>query len=761
MLRLTDEQRAVVNHNEGAALVFAVAGAGKTTAMVHRMERLVRERVFAPEQILATSFGKSNERDLRQALSQWPHCRPIRVSTLHALGNDIIRLAYQQRLLKPPAQSSDTTNLSHTILNRTLHEARQRNVPYKRELEGLDRNDFLDYVGWCKGQLRYANLQLAGLPASAQVLAEQADPPSQVLDWYLPLYQLFELVRERSGWITFDDMLLTGWELLQRHPTLLEEMQKRHACVLVDEFQDINLAQAEILDMLTAAHRNYMAIGDDDQTIYQWRGAHPQFILNFPERYDARTYLISDNFRCPAAPLVIANQVIGHNRERKVKRLQLTKGFGGSAESHIHRSVDDMAEAIIKQIRNSGRALREVAVLVRLNAQTPPIEQKLIANEIPYHVTKPFYERSEIAVLIAYCRLAWLERRLRERKPLSGKLRGVFEESWRLVHNRPKRYINRELRQAIPSETITKTQPLATTLRLVAQRLDREYLIDKLEQFANTLDWLTDSLYDEAEVVMHHLDLKLDYQKFLRDSTVSFHVGEGRAASVEAFIEYAKNKGTLFDFMQHIRGLMASKIGRNQAGKNVVTLTTIHQAKGLEWPVVIIPNCNQGIMPFTDMFAAQVDWNAHIEEERRLFYVAVTRTQQRLHLHRVRGDRQSQFLDEARLTWTRRTLDKVETALDRDIAIWRTLDEQTANDIWLIVKQARWLGLERFFECYWQDDEKRAIIGRFIRAVRVQNAAQWLGLRPIEMEFWLRITPESADLTFSGLDSLLPQSTVY
>jgi DNA helicase II / ATP-dependent DNA helicase PcrA len=158
-----------------------------------------------------------------------------------------------------------------------------------------------------------------------------------------------------------------------------------------------------------------MAIGDDDQTIYEWRGADPSFILNFAKRYKATTYFISDNFRCPAAPLLLANKVIGHNKKRQRKRLSLTRGFYGDTAVTLAPTVATMSRRIVDRIVELHRPtvpLNDMAVLVRLNAQTPYIEQFLIEEKLPYRVSQPFYERAEIKTLIEYGRLAWFEQQL-------------------------------------------------------------------------------------------------------------------------------------------------------------------------------------------------------------------------------------------------------------------------------------------------------------------------------------------------------------
>lgn len=640
-MHLTDQQQAVVDHDTGPALVFAVAGAGKTTAMVQRIGRLVTDGVFSAERILATSFGKTNQRDLRQALTRWPNCATVQVSTLHALGRDIVMAAREHGLLTIPQTQHKTGKLDQLALNAALGEARRRDVPYKRELNGLDRQDFLDYIGRNKGNLAYADLDSVKLPHHARKLATHAEPPSDNLAWYLPLYHLFEEVRQAQGWITFDDMLLTGWELLQRFPQMREAWQTRYDCVLVDEFQDINLVQSELLDTL-AAQRNYMAIGDDDQTIYQWRGAHPRFILDFPKRYAAATYLITDNFRCPIGPLLLANRVIAHNQQRRPKQLNLTKGFDGHVRITTHTDVEQMARVIVAAAmaeHANGRHWRDIAVLVRLNAQTPHIEQQLIEHDIPYRVSKPFYERFEIVTLIAYCRLAWIEQHMRTGKRLSARQRSAFEQAWRDTHNRPKRYIGRDLHDSIRHAVVQLNMPFTDALRTHAERVS-PYVAESLDMLADDIGWLAQQVDQSAEHTLQQLDWRLQFQMYLRDSSGNEQIGDGRAAGVAAFLLYARGKGTLLQFMQHIRELAEHRNTQADRKIDALTVSTIHQAKGLEWPIVFVPHANQGMLPFTGMTTF------NLEEERRLFYVAVTRTREQLSIHLLRDEEPSQFLRE-------------------------------------------------------------------------------------------------------------------
>ncbi|MEZ4643211.1 MAG: ATP-dependent helicase [Chloroflexota bacterium] len=758
-MRLTAQQQAVVNHDEGPALVFAVAGAGKTTAMVHRIERLVRTGVFAPQHILATSFGRANVQDLRQALAPWPHCEPVDIRTLHALGRSIIQQALQMGYCSHLQLNGNGHN-TQSLLNQTLAEARRRNLPYKLELDGLDRADFLDYVSFCKGNLLYPNLKRVELPADARQTAGQAPPPADPLGWYLDLYQLFEEVRQQRGAVTFDDMLLTGWEILVTHADVQEQVQKRYQCLVVDEFQDINLAQSEILHLLAAPHSNYMTVGDDDQTIYEWRGANPRFILGFAQRYNADTYLISENFRCPAAPLALANGVIGHNQKREPKHLSLTRGFHGKTEVITTADVSTMSRRMVKhiqQLQEQGVALDDMAVLVRLNAQTPPIEQALIAAKVPYRVSQPFYERTEIKTLIHYGRFAWLERELQHgKRPLTNETtREKLGETWRDICNRPKRYISAPLREQLLRDFVAgstaRAMPFSQTITQFGNRVE-SWVAERLDTLADDIAWLSANLEEAADVVLTQLSERLDYVNFVRFSSGFPQTGDGRAASVESFLAYAQGKGSFLDFMKHVAQLAAANTGQHNDDGPAVTLSTIHQAKGLEWPVVLVAQCNEKIMPFNAMRTADV------EEERRLFYVALTRTKRDLFLYVTETERPSRFLREANWQAALLAIQQVNTILVRDPATWQ------AAEALQLAQTVPALHLQRYFEAWWdvEEDVKTAVaqtMCRFFTAVARYNLHETLNIQPQWADWWRELGDGTAVASddFPGLDALKPK----
>ena len=730
---LTDEQQAIVAHDFGPALVFAVAGAGKTTAMTFRIERLVREGVFPARAILATSFSKASVRDIKAALARWPHCTPVPVQTLHAVGLGLLRLAARRGHLPAPASSADDEGGEAQLLGRVLSRAWRDKVAFAPELDGLDRQDFLTYVGVMKANLWYPDPDRAGLPPAARALAGQAPPPLGFA-WYRDLYALYERVRTAENLLTFDDMLLSAWECLHRFPDVLEEARRRFACVLVDEFQDVNRVQSELLDLLTAPDRHYMAIGDDDQTIYEWRGADPSLILSFAGRYGAARYFIGDNFRSHAAPLALANKVIEKNRTRQPKRLSLTRGFGGELAVHEEQTPEAQGRhiaALIRAALAAGRAPSEIAVLVRLYAQTPPLEQALVEEGLPYRVvgSGPFYTRPEVLTLLDYLRLALGERTDPD-----------WEVRWFRVANRPARYLSRALCESV--DAAVRRGASLTEALAEAARSASDHLASRLLDLADTFRWLAGTLGTlPAGAALTLLDHKIHYLDFLRRSSGFPETGAARAATTEAFIRYAGAFASPLALLAHLDDLAARGTGHNRVdAADTVSLLTVFRAKGLQWPLVFVPDCNQGIFPYGGP--------GEIEEERRLFYVALTRTQATLHLHRVQTEPPSQFLAEADWQPTLAAVAEAGTLLVRDPGGW------TTGDVLALARHTSALGLERYVQTWWEASPASArlaahrVLG-LLDAARRRGLAGPLGLTEAHAAAWERWGPPAPDPDFS------------
>lgn len=726
-VRLTDEQLSIVAHNQGSALVFAVAGAGKTTALVHRLERLVRERVFDPRKILATSFSRMAVEDLKRSLARWPHTQAVQVSTLHALGFRIVRKAASEGLLRLVDKEEGS---EHALLQRSLKRARDLKLPWVAELENLEAEDFLSYVGACKGNLQYADLEAAALPPEALGVASQAKAPGE-LEWYLELYKLLERVRQEEGWLTFDDMLMTGWELLVRHPVMLKTVQNAFQAVLVDEFQDVNLAQSEMLDLVVQPHHNYMVVGDDDQTIYEWRGASPRFILDFARRYQAQKYLIRDTFRCPAPQVALADRVIAHNHNREPKRLSLTKGFSGKVHLRLEPHTPALAQSLVSDIAGAleeGYKPKDMVVLVRLYAQTPYIEQALIERQIPYKVvgSTPFYQRPEIQVLLAYLQLALLSKDNPALPPLIRGVGGDLKRLWLQIYNTPTRYLTRALADSVWRQ-VERGSSLVAALTQAKAGAD-ERVLKRLDELIDLFSWLEGAVErGSAHAVLEALEARLEYKKHLMRSSGFYEVASGKAEGVRAFLEYARDKGKVRELLQHIETLAQEHLGDDpaQEPKERIQLMTIFRAKGLEWPLVFIPDCNEGTLPYSG--------SENLEEERRLFYVALTRSSRHTYLYIHSALPISPFLKEAEHLQTLSAVERVGEALS--VKAGQLSTAQTLA----LAQGIHKLGLERYLHNWWESPEAQSLAAKVLRLFEYAQAKGWselLGLIPQARAVW-------------------------
>lgn len=579
--RLTAQQQAIVDHDSGPALVYAVAGAGKTTAMVQRIARLVQDGICSPRQILATSFNRDANRQISSALGQWSFGTDVQVKTLHAVGYSIVQLAIKRGYLPDANLSAAARNpaaIERRLLEATLASARAERLPYVSQMEAIDGEDFLNFVRICKGGLCFPDLRSLRLSRRRRRVAQRAEAPAGKA-YYLDLYRRYEMIRQAERLLTFDDMLMTGWEMLARHEDLLATVQRRYQSVLVDEYQDVNRAQAEMLDLITESHRNYMVIGDDDQTIYEWRGANPSHLRRFQQRYRrAATYFMTENFRGRASQIVLANQIMQHDDQRRRKIMQVVRGFGGESRLERYENEIEVARAVanrIRSLRGEAVPLSDMAILLRVNAQAALISDML--------------------------GMAGIDSRLVEDEPAAGS---------------------------------------------------------------------------------------------------------------------------------------AGATGRAHGDR--VTITTIHRAKGLEWPVVFVPGCNAGLIPLAK--------SGNLSEERRLLYVAVTRAGERLFLYATNDRPLSPFLEQISCS----------TVLDATAAIEQALslrpDKWALDDFVAVGINAKRLYLTGYFVDHWRAPAaRRRLIAeavlRFYATLRRQNLFRKLGLKREDTALWQRIAGRAVDET--------------
>ncbi|WP_189011084.1 ATP-dependent helicase [Deinococcus malanensis] len=712
-MEFTPEQQRIVDHGDGHALVFAVAGSGKTTTLVGRIRQLVRKQEVRPVRILATTFTREARRSLEEKLAQYPECTGVAVLTLHALATRIVDRARDMGFTELVIGEE---HFSHRLFNEArkllLAELDEADRDFAAQLRQLAFKDFETYLGIQKGNLRLPYMP-AALPEAAAALIT---PPDAGPDVYARLYAKHDELRRREGKLDYDDLIVAAWMLMSRFPALHDDITSRWDYVNIDEFQDVNLAQSEMMHLVALRARSFMAIGDDDQTIYQWRGAHPRFILGFAGRYGAQEYTLPSNFRCPLGVIALADKVIAENKVRAPKRLRATRGGSGV---HLHSPrAGEAARVAIKAI-SEGHSPEEVVVLLRTYAQSAEIEQVFLQEKVPYRLVGavPFYRRAEVTTLTAYLELALADLDLMNGEELSTSRREKVQKLWRTVANRPSRYLKTADVEAIARQAWRGERTLASVLESYSAD-QPEHVRKPLTLLATWLDFLSEDMgTTPGKDVLLDFVSAIGYREYLIASAPTQEFGEERAGSIDALAEMAQTRslGALITHLAELHEQVRYEEQLQRRGNQDVprvTLMTAFRAKGLEWPVVIIPDCIAGIFgnkPSADAAAS--------EEERRVFYVAMTRAQKELHLITGDDDDTTDFLKQVAYESVVGQHHRLAGLLQRDPGTWTAVDTLEA---------AQLLGRyeHEAFVQRWVDRTYRArLLGRFT-ALQGQLARQ-------------------------------------
>lgn len=743
---LTDEQLKIVQHHEGPALVFAVAGAGKTTSMVFRIRYLVERHNVDPGKILATSFSKATVEDLKEGVHDLG-VGGVECRTLHSLGRQFIQMAEERNRWPKRLDTGgpDPSEAGRYLASRAIKRLAEKRSIDDHDLE-IEREDLEDQIASWKAQLCYADLEEADLPDRALEHATQAKHDNED---FVTLYQYYEKERAREGWITFDDMLLEGWEALMRFDDVRTRAQGLYDQVLVDEFQDISRVQYLMLDVLTEPHRNYMAIGDDDQCIYEWRGADPSFILDFQDEYEAEEYLIKDNFRSRVQQTALANSVIEKNENRRDKRIHLTQGFDGRTNLVGAEGTSAEAEYVVDTIQTrlqNGWDLQDMVILVRQYAQTAFIEQNLISNDLPYRIVGnvPFYRRREVKSLLRYLFWATLERTVREE--------GWFEEEkqarryidrFRKVIREPNRYVSKDVTEEVCKESLRRKTSITELMALHLADM-HERTAERVENFLDTIDDLIDRLDEPADETIKWLIDDIEYEEHIRERSAFEELADQRVKTARSLIKFAEGHQSAQSLLNHVKKISFDRPERGPEEEKAIEICSIHRAKGREWPIVFIPGCNDGTIPagrtsssagelgsLDDLFSEIDDLLSEsdhedgekskedkkddvsaedIEEERRLFYVAITRAKKELNISYDQTDTISPFLKETDAEEVLSTCEKMRVAVGSSPSQWGT--EETVEFCVGVGK----LRLDRYLKKWWNlDQETQRVLSRQVQ----------------------------------------------
>lgn len=608
---LNDKQREVVGAPQQNMLVLAGAGSGKTRVLVQRIAWLMQVERAAPHSILAVTFTNKAAAEMRARVEQVTsgNTHGMWIGTFHGLAHRLLRMHFQEAKLPQAFQvldSDDQLRLIKRIIRSLALD--EKKWPAKQ---------FVWYINGKKDE---------GL--RPQHIDAQFDP-SEAL--FVKVYQAYQDTCDRAGLVDFAELLLRAHELWLNNPELLAHYQQRFGHILVDEFQDTNAIQYAWLTMLGKAQAKVMIVGDDDQSIYGWRGARIENIERFTNEYvDAKTIRLEQNYRSTANILNAANKLISNNNNRLGKELWTDDEAGEKISIYTAFNEIDEARFIagrIKQWRDDGGKLDEVAILYRSNAQSRLMEEALLQGQIPYRIYggQRFFERQEIKDALAYLRLinnrdddAAFER------IINTPTRGIGNQTVALVRDAA-RSLQVTLWQAC--QQLLNTQQLkGRSAKTIAAFI---HLVDQLEDDSTNLD-----LDQQANFVIQHSGLKAMYQaeKGERAEQRIENLNE-LVTACQTFVSEPLSDQELVEELTPLTAFLthaALESGESQAEEfeAAVQLMTMHSAKGLEFPLVFIAGLEEGMFPSQQ----SVEEIGRLEEERRLCYVGMTRAMSKLYL---------------------------------------------------------------------------------------------------------------------------------
>ena len=587
---LNEWQLEAVKTTDGPLLILAGAGSGKTRVLTYRVAYLVNEHNVDPYNVLAITFTNKAAKEMKERILSilGPKAFHIQISTFHALGVLIVKENYEKAGYKANftiLDSDDSLTLIKKILKNFNLDPKIYNPKAIRNQISGAKNQLLT----AKDYERYATTEF-----------------EQIV---LKVYQAYEERLIINNSLDFDDLLMLPIKVFRKYPEVLKHYQERFKYILIDEYQDTNEAQYTFVKMLSAKYKNICVVGDNDQSIYSFRGANYHNILNFEKDYpDCKVIMLEKNYRSTKNILNAANGIIKNNKERKDKNLWTDNDTGSKVK--YHRAYDEKDEAFyvgnqIKELLNKGVKLSEIAVLYRTNAQSRNIEEVLLRENIPYRVIGSFYfyNRKEIKDLIAYLKVIY---------------NPDDDISLLRVINVPKRGIGDKTIQNLTEVANTLNTSLFEAIKSGKELLFKE-TINKLKELSEK-----SSLTELVDAILEQSGLR---NELVSEKTLEADI---RLENLEEFKtitkNYEENKGivSLDEFLNEIS--LVSDVEEYRNRDDVVTLMTIHSAKGLEFNNVFLIGLEEGIFPHQ---AAFFDSN-ELEEERRLCYVAVTRAKENL-----------------------------------------------------------------------------------------------------------------------------------
>lgn len=609
---LNPGQREAVEFKDGVAVIASVAGSGKTKVLTSRVAYLIGYHEVMPDNILLTTFSKQAGEELKERMAKIINKRlldSIVMGTFHSVALRILRHEY--KALKDPLQVAFDPQQRSILMGK----------PQQWMVEGIMKDvgiDLNDKNSITSGEVLHTiSLAKNSLLDVGRFSIECVDEEDfQIAE----IYRLYEEKKKEDKVVDFDDMLLLLYKLFKKHPRILAKYQKKFQYIMVDEAQDNNFAQYELIEMLGKPHDNVYIVGDDDQSMYGFRGARPEEFVNFKKRYDeVKIIHLGQNYRSVPSILEVSNKLIEKNTIRIPKKLipfrqpsQLNDEVTFSTFDNEDTESERVASEIVSSIEK-GAKYKENAVLFRTNAQSRAIEDHFIRNSIPYVIYGgiSFYERKEVKDIIAYMRLA---------------INPHDDEAFKRVVNTPSRYLGAAFIRVLEQNAKRKRCSLYDSLK-TAQLTPIQHRNGM--QYFNLINDLSIKKHSslDAEGLIKIIREKAKYDDFMRKESQGEDNDNDVLENLTALESSASKHKSPKDFINFINLLTKSKVKNADA----VQVMTIHKSKGLEFKQVFVIGYSEHLLPHR--FAVDSGDLMAIEEERRLAYVALTRAQDKLHVY--------------------------------------------------------------------------------------------------------------------------------
>ncbi|MGM0441206.1 MAG: ATP-dependent helicase [Elusimicrobiota bacterium] len=600
MDKLNEKQKEAVNITEGPLLIFAGAGSGKTLVIIHRIARLL-EKGVPPYKILAVTFTNKAAEEMQDRVKKLVGAKGMSVwlSTFHSLATKILRRDGKKDF--------------------TIYDEKDQKVVIKEALERLniDRKKFPP--AQLKSLISNAKNNLVD-PESYTINASAAGDGARYK--ISRIYEMYQKILKSNGGYDFADLLVEVIRLLKDDPRILDKYRQKFKYIMVDEYQDTNYAQYTLIKLLSPPQNNICVVGDDDQSIYSFRGANIENILKFEKHFkNARVLKLEENYRSTQEILDVAHNVIKHNESRKNKKLWTQKEAGKSVRYREFFTAREESRGIVEQIRRlireEGYSPSDFAIFYRVNAQSRTFEDALRSARLNYRIIGgvKFYERKEIKDILAYIKVL---------------VNPADDVSMERIINTPRRGIGKVTLGRIKEAASGESKSIFDTVMDGSSKLSGK-IEKKLKPLRNLFKKLKVSAREKHPHQLARDVIELSgYHKMLEEKSRKDIQARSRMENVEelvsAFAEDENKEKTLPEILNEIS--LVTNMDNWDYDREFITLMTVHLAKGLEFPVVFLTGMEEELFPHYDA----LEDPAQMEEERRLCYVGITRAEEQLYL---------------------------------------------------------------------------------------------------------------------------------